>query len=289
MILSPMLANPLDIEDIPKRAAGYWCEPKLDGIRCVASWDGRMLSRSAKTQLQYKLPDIAKAVQDLNLPQGVWLDGELGYTQPSTHEWPILDFNKTTRVTGSGDGTARYKQMSDTDPIKFWVFDYVHEDKNDEQSVREWSLGTVFYQRPSDLLQRVPSLGTWDEATYNSYVEAGGEGVILKNPVAEYVQGKRPTRTWYKVKKFDSFDGKIVSYDGGQGKYIGLVGALVVRHPRGFDVRCSGMTDETRVHMTDQWKDYLNKMCEVKFFGNVGKGGGGIRHPQFLRMRPDLD
>jgi len=295
MILSPMLANPLAIEDISKKAKGYWMEPKLDGIRCVANWKGEMWSRSAKTNLSARVPHLPEAVLQLDLPQGVWLDGELGYVGPwgGVSGWPIVDFNRTVRVTGSGVDEAIRKQVLDQfmGRMKFFVFDYLLPDKAAQsQAFRSGvvdGLLSDFMTIGGSHVVAVPQQDGWNEEIYDQYVLAGGEGVILKNPSGFYIPGKRPTKTWYKIKKFDTFDGVICEdYDPGQGKYEGQVGAIVVRHPEGFDVRASGMTDAVRLDMTKNWSKYQLKMVEIKYFGLTA---GTPRHPQFLRMRPDLD
>jgi len=294
MILQPMLANALNIEDIPKKAQGYWMEPKLDGVRCVAAWDGRMYSRSAKTALHEKLPHLSSAVRGLQLPQGVWLDGEIGYVEKRLGiwdqrvvQWPILDFNRTMRVVGSGADEAIRKQK-DFEAMSFYIFDVWDEREGTgrSQAYRNGWMQPINLRLDYSVIERVPQLDAWNEDIYDDYVVNGGEGVILKNPSGIYVPGKRPTKTWYKIKKFDSFDGMIVDFDPGQGKYEGQVGALVVRHPNGQDIRCSGMNDAERQIMTKDWRLFFGKHVEVKYFGLTA---GTPRHPQFLRMRPDLD
>jgi ATP-dependent DNA ligase len=277
-----MLACPLNIEDIDRKADGYWMEPKLDGIRCLAAWDGRMYSRSAKTDLAVRLPHIAHAVRELHLPQGVWLDGEVGYPAGfSRYNWPILDFNATVRVTGSSVDEALRKQDAEVRVIQFHVFDCV----NEQASRRHWPIigpsNGVIYQ-----IQEAPG---WDEDTFTQYVLDGGEGVILKNPEARYQPGKRPARTWYKIKKFESTDGVIIDYDPGQGKYSGQLGALVVKLLDGTVVRASGMNDGLRMRMSENFEEFRGRWVEIKYFGRVGSASDGYRHPQFLRFRADLD
>lgn len=305
--MKPMLANALSIEDIPRKAAGYTMEPKLDGIRAVARLSPtgvvEMWSRSKKTDLAPRLPHIVEQLRDILVPNydNVWLDGEVGYldTVSWTHtpgtEWPILDFNRTIRVTQSSIPEALSKQkhpMQGGQNIAFWVFDIVNLNRPTwSQSFRDGYLDGLLgsqYGSTSDI-KLVPSEMHWDEDRYTQYVMEGGEGVILKNPQGVYQPDSRPAKRWYKIKKFDTFEGPIVGFDPGKGKYEGLVGALVVRHPSGTDVRCSGMDDATRIRISNYREDYLDHMCEVKFFGMVGVDASGVRHPQFLRMRPDLD
>jgi ATP-dependent DNA ligase len=286
-VIQPMLACPLDIEDIDRKANGFYMEPKLDGIRCLAAWDGRMISRSAKTDLASRLPHLSNAVRLLHLPQGVWLDGEVGYvTGWSRYSWPIFDFNATVRVTGSSVPEALAKQEHNSrhaglGDIVFYVFDAVTEsglrvvpEIPEPQELGIWSIKMIMVAKDG-----------WNEDVYNQYVLDGGEGVILKNPDAPYKPGKRPARTWYKIKKFHTSEGRIIGFDPGQGKYEGQIGALILQTAHGTKVRCSGMTDNLRLEMSLNWNQYVGRMVEFKFFGMVGAGGDGYRHPQFLRFR----
>jgi DNA ligase-1 len=114
----------------------------------------------------------------------------------------------------------------------------------------------------------------------------GGEGVMLKNPDGHYMPGHRGANGWYKLKKFDTLDAYIVGFDPGEGKYEGLIGAIVWETVDGMQGRCSGMTDDQRIHMTAHAAIIVRerKVIEVKYFGLTA---GTPRHPQFLRYRPD--
>jgi len=275
-------------------------EPKLDGIRCIAFWEGddiRMISRSAKTELGPKVPHLVKSLEKI-LPWGMMFDGELGIPHDQGWRslgigWPIIDFNKTVRVTQSGVDEALSKQKHPSvGPLHYYIFDFTYMDtvSSEPQTDRTRVAMNLLSRDPHDLIHPViPVFSGWINRIYDNYVVDGGEGVILKNPKGLYVMRKRPAKTWYKIKKFDSFDGKIVGYDEGLGKYDGQIGALVIETPQGVLVRCSGMDDATRQYMTKYWSKYYGHMAEIKYFGRVGSVGKGYRHPQFLRMRPDLD
>lgn len=131
----------------------------------------------------------------------------------------------------------------------------------------------------------------WDEPQYLTYCENGGEGAILKNPLAPYRTGltrnERPTQTWYKIKKFDTVDVQITGFQAGQGKYTGLIGAIVFVNPvTGIIGKCSGMTDEQRIDFTQRSKagNMFGDWMEIRYFGLTV---GTPRHPQFVRLRPD--
>lgn len=293
----PMLACPIDLDRVD-RYPNYTMDIKLDGIRCIATKLGNSVKMYTRTghELHQKLPNL---VHQLKGFKGDWvLDGEIGYTLSTPEYGPFaIDFNATVRVTGSSPLEAERKQDETPSTIQFGVFDMLRVGNTimigDSQQVRRQTLRDLFtyfkaYETPDIYI--VPSHPKWDEKIYSRIIEQGGEGVILKNPDGKYQIGKRRANTWYKVKGFNTVDCKIISYEEGQGKYQGILGALVVQDPTGTQVRISGMTDELRHYMTTNFdREIVGKMCEVKYFGRVGQEKDGYRHPQFLRMRPDLD
>ncbi len=323
-IHDPMLAAPLSFEEIEKKAAGYYMEVKLDGVRCIADIrdpaNPKLVSRGGK-ELTAKLPHIVEQLVH-NFP-GMILDGELGYTNKLG---TAIDFNLTMRVLGSGVDEALRKQKhivpssSWSDAIEFNVFDLLWL-SSDIRTVSAW-------ERFKMLMNETPLFAThlrhirpvefrfeWMEGFYDRIVEAGGEGVILKNPDAPYLSGARRAKTWYKLKKYITEDVQVVGYTEGQGKYFGQIGAIIFGHfvealPTGEDApahehvgfpclvckdrvkpvplgKCSGMTDETRTFITNNQKDLLGRWFELRFFGKVGKDEDGYRFPQFLRWRFD--
>lgn len=302
-----MLALPVDMDKFDKYIKNrYSMEVKLDGIRCIAFRDPvtgfiQMYSRTGKP-LHPKLPHL---VDELNKIPGVWvLDGELGYPLHDsqalgysyTYPGPYaIDFNATSRVLGSGVEEALRKQEENEGAIEFFVFDILRH-RDTEMSTKPQ---IARYEVLRNLLARTPLLNnvhlsqqwlTWNETVYNDIVRLGGEGVMLKNPLAFYHRGARRANTWYKVKAFDTVDGKIVDYVLGKGKYGGQVGALVIEDSTGTRFNVSGMDDSARADMTVNFDHkYKGKMVEIKYFGKVGKDKTGYRHPNFLRMRPDLD
>lgn len=303
----PMLACALNIDKVGKYA-GYKMEVKLDGVRCIASRDATgkitMISRQGK-EMHQKLPHL---VSQLETIPGIWtIDGELGYCDTfitdgigqARKAMPVgLDFNATMRVIGSSPPEAKGKQKRNINqgmsPIKYIVFDILHKGNYSliaTHQLERWRELGLLLKRSDDLydIEQSTIMPGWDEAFYFQLVSVGGEGVMLKNPIAPYYPNKRRANTWYKVKASEEFDGVIIGYDKGQGKYEGAIGALVVRDSTGREVRVSGMTDSVRWSMTENFENYMHKHVEIKHFGRIGENKDGYRHPQFVRMRPDLD
>jgi ATP-dependent DNA ligase len=308
LYVAPMLAVPLEV-GLPKHAnqwakvQGWRMEPKLDGIRCVLinGPEGVQAFTRTKHDITARLPvELIDAAREL--PLGTVLDGELGYLQTSVEFqhtlWPILDYNRTSRVTGSGPEVAQTKIRENAQEghfLVFWAFDILRSWYDLCTDVKLYTRRELLeaWVDESPMIYVVDQRTGWDEWMYESYVAAGGEGVMLKNPDALYYPGVRTTQVWYKVKKFDTVDCIVTGFKPGQGKYDGQIGALLCRTPQGVEIACSGMTDEQRLDFTAWFamtkKGMVGEHIEIRFFGNVGKTGKGIRHPQFVRARPDLN
>lgn len=296
-----MLANPIDYDHRKwtEVSRSYVMEPKVDGVRCmvVVKKDDVHLSTRTGKDFTDKAPHLVESFRAIRrrIDYDFVVDGEVGYFNDG---WDVCHFNETMRVVGSGVDEALRKQHTLYGPIRYLAFDCLSVDGSplgaDWQ--RRQYLESLQLTQVVDLavIRRFPH---WDEAIYSDIVERGGEGVILKNPHAEYAEGKRPQNHWYKVKKYESDEFVIIGFDPGKGKYEGMVGALIFgKWQRGTPLehehliplgKCSGMTDAQRTDMTTHWSKYSGQVVEIRFFGRVGSGEEGLRHPQFVRMRPD--
>lgn len=243
--------------------------------------------------------------------------------------WPIFDYNATARMLGSDPAEAVRKDeaewVGNRRRIRFFVFDVLREPSVHITFIAPWGARRETLQQfmsaragVATHTRMITCLSEWDEKVYEAYVLAGGEGVMLKNPNAGYTPTKRPANVWYKVKKFETMDVVIrptndpmlnfsIPYLEGQGKYEGQVGAILfgayeeysgegppICEPPGLQWKylgkCSGMDDVTRRDMTDNWEEkYAGKVIEIRYFGKIGRDTDGLRHPQFIRMRPDKD
>lgn len=304
----PMLASPLEIglEKHQKKwervhIEGYIMEPKLDGMRLILEFDsaGKLFhawTRSGRDVLP-QVPEHWVAFLPI-LPNTV-LDCEFGYIS-FLWNYPLIDFNRTMRVMGSNPAEAQRKAREyywHAKPNEYQVgaivFDILQ--YNNLKDVQDYSwtdrrellieATQKGYNGGGSGLFTMPNWGAWSEAIYEDYVSRGGEGVMLKHPDHPYRQGKRPAASWFKVKKFDTVDVTIIDSEPGQGKYSGLIGALVFEDAEGNQGRCSGMTDTDRIDMTLHWDDFVGRTMEIRFFGLTA---GTMRHPQFIRMRDDL-
>lgn len=100
--------------------------------------------------------------------------------------------------------------------------------------------------------------------------QQGHEGLVLR-------QGSK----WLKVKPEETFDVPITGFQGGTGKYVGVLGAFLT--PMGKVG--TGFTDGERGQFWRERNQLLSQMVEVSCMQVTSDGK--FRHPRFVRLRPD--
>ena len=271
-----MLAKPYTNQDVSE----WFVSEKFDGQRCI--WDGGWSRGKSKKVVPYA--NVAKDERYVNeqvctglwsrygnvihapdyfldsLPVGVWLDGELwldrgrfqslrsivSRLEPGP-EWkdiryllidevPPCNFfvsgqinNPNCKIRFSGE-----KPFASQDTFSIFAASYpklVNYENNHVQAIKQVQLPRQDWYPV--LLDRLESV-----------VAAGGEGLILRRPVSVWYPKRTPQLL--KVKPFDIDSAIVVGYRFGEGKYEGLMGALVVEW-NGHVFNLSGFTDEERV------------------------------------------
>ena len=252
-----MLANPYR-PGVP--LADYWVSEKMDGVR--GYWDGRQL--------------WTRGGEKVNPPAWftkgwptVPLDGELwaGRGQfpkavstvrqqvPDEQAWRVMRFMVFDLPAQAGTFTARL-------------------------AILNGLMSTVDspYARavPQSRVANAEALTRLLRAT----VHGGGEGLMLHLGASLY----KPERSddLLKLKPYEDADARVVAWVDGQGKYAGMMGALLVEGADGKRFRVgSGFTDEQRRKppAVGSWVSYRYR----------GLHDSGIpRFATFLRERPDL-
>ncbi len=188
----------------------------------------------------------------------------------------------TARCLGSGRDVCVMKQDEGMD-LSFFVFDILQLDGHD---VRGKSLGArkVLLKRYLSFTGNV-EIVLGDEPTYEQHTKNFDqylEGSVLKDIRSAYA-GRRHN-SWRKWKEIEEVDARIIGYKEGQGKFLGLIGAIQFRAEDGTVGYCSGMDDETRIWISDRRDTLLGKTIEIAHYGKLVDG---FRHPQFKRFRED--
>jgi DNA ligase-1 len=255
-----MLANTYS-DDLAIDLARFWISEKLDGVRTY--WTGRELVTRAGN------PIVAPAWFTTPLP-AVALDGELWGGRRT--------FERTSgivRAFRSNDAAWR--------TISYRIFDMptaaaVFDRRLDELNVLLASLRADWIAPIRQF--RVANAGDL-HARLREVEAQGGEGLMLHRGLARYVAGR--SDDLLKMKSFDDAEARIVGYVPGNGKYVGVVGALVVERPDGTQFRLgSGLTDAERRHppAIGSWVTYAHNGFTVS---------GLPRFPRFVRVRDDAE
>jgi len=177
------------------KAAVEW---KFDGARVQIHKKGdevQVFSRRLENVTR-SLPEIVKTVKDHVRAESAILDGEAVAIGEDGRPGPFQDVLKRFRRKYNVKRTAALF------PLKLYLFDLVYLDGNS-------LLDRPFLER-RELLEKIADpevtadqIVTDDacevERVYASALEAGHEGVLIKNPTSPYAPGKRG-KNWLKIK-----------------------------------------------------------------------------------------
>jgi DNA ligase-1 len=263
--VQPMLASPsAGVAEAMEETGEAQVDWKLDGVRVQAHRVGgtvRLFTRNLNDVTE-RLSDVAEVVR--SFPGGdLVLDGEA---------MGIMD-----------DGSPRRFQESmrrDTGMNAFF-FDVLHTDgvpvHDEPLSVRRELLATSVPES-----SRLPSIITSDvieaESFLQTAIEAGHEGVMIKDLTQPYEAGRRG-KGWRKVKPVYTLDLVVMAVEWGYGRRTGYLSNvhLGARNP---DDGSLVMVGKTFKGMTDEmlrWQ--TERFTELQ----VGEGPIGGRHAVHLR------
>jgi hypothetical protein len=261
---------------------GSYAQTKFDGIRCVSivDYDGNVtyLSRNGKPVVNID-PRIE---EELSKYPGWVFDSEAD---------SIAKFQKTSgisRATKSGSNIKLTLRVFDAIPYdaffaRKYSVPYLMR-YNNLQS--QWSNNPFLF----DLIAEHEIVNSIEEAeaVYHRVRAQGGEGVIVKTAYGTYNFDRDVT--WQKVKPLETIEARIIGKEEGnpKTKHVGRVGALIVQDYTGAISRVgSGMTDKLRQEIWDNWDEYENSICEVKFMERTESGV--FRHSRLSKIRLDKD
>ena len=252
-----LLANDYDQAEV--ELSRYWISEKYDGVR--AFWDGRRL--------------LTRAGNPIHAP-----------------EWFTLGWPETPLDGELWAGRGQFEQVTatvrDLDPddvawrrIQFMVFDLpAHAGTFNERLA---ALQSLLSSLSIDWMRAVAQSRVVDEAALHRELDViaagGGEGVMLHREDSLY----RAERSddLLKLKPYQDADARVVAHLPGQGKYIGMLGALLVRASDGTQFRIgTGFTDQDRRHPPP-----IGSWVTYSYHNRTARGIP--RFARFLRTRPD--
>lgn len=270
--MTPQLLTVIDKEELKTWTEEEWAkwvvEMKWDGARLIYH-KGKFLSRTGKP-----LNNLNHIGKELAARKGWTFDGEIAGA-----DWAST-MSAARSSEGKKDGTA----------LKFHVFDAMLDDQWVDQSCPA-SLITRRHVvmelcSPMDHVSAVgyDVVGDYHafEQLHAMHLKMGCDGTVLKRRDSLY-EFKR-TKTWLKVKPVETYDGFVVGFHPGRGKYQGLVGALEVDFD-GVRTFVSGMDDRHRSAWWSQPSHIVGKTIEVAARGK--HKSGCLIEPRFIRIRED--
>ncbi|HET6655908.1 MAG TPA: DNA ligase [Gammaproteobacteria bacterium] len=270
LLIPPLLAAPCEPPPVmlpevhhagdPIDVSAYWISEKLDGVR--GRWDGEKLCTRGGHRIN------TPAWFTANWPD-VPLDGELWIGRGR--------FTEASSVVRTGDpDDPRWHD------VHFMVFDLPANDGPfDARVMRMRALldnPAIPWLRPIKQF-RLDTVAELD-ARLKQIEAAGGEGLVLQRHNALYNAGR--SDTLLKYKPYDDAEARVVGYTGGDGKYEGMMGSLIVERPDGLRFRLgTGFTDEQRADppAIGSWVTYRYNGFTVN---------GVPRFARFLRVRHEL-
>lgn len=264
LFVEPMLAKVWD-DYKDKVTFPVYSQPKLDGIRCVATPQG-LFSRNGKPFVG--VPHIYEKIQrDIwSQDPNVILDGEL-----YNHNFKD-DFNEICSIVKKSKPThadIAYAKQN----IEYHIYDIVDTSKTyKERFVYLRKLvGTIFHIRPLKTVwtDKIASHDDLDKK-YAEYMDAGYEGQIVRLD-APY-ENKR-SKSLLKRKEFQDAEFEIISVNEGIGNRAGVAGNMTLRDAQGkiFNSNIKADFGLLGQYLLDGPK-LVGKMATVKYFNLTPDG-----------------
>jgi DNA ligase D-like protein (predicted ligase)/DNA ligase D-like protein (predicted polymerase)/DNA ligase D-like protein (predicted 3'-phosphoesterase) len=309
-IASPPRFQPMLAEGgwTPFDDPGYWFEPKMDGIRCLAelSTGETTLRTRAGRDVTSQYPELHMLHELVNQVNAV-VDGEIvAFDDDGRNSFGVLQ--QRMNLTNPREIDRIRRRI----PVSMVAFDLLWLDGHDVT-------GLTLEQRRELLIDVVEQD---DRLHVTAHVEGAGrrlveaaeaqglEGVMAKRLGSPYVSGRR-TDAWRKIKILTTQDCVILGFTPGKGGRGATFGALLVGAWHEDELRWvgqvgTGFTDATLTSILADLSPLVRSepaveelrtvkgavfveptlVCEVEYL-EITKGEGKMRAPSFKGMRPD--
>lgn len=300
--LAPMLAKKYEGK-IRRDAGGYIITEKLDGNRCIASYElGQWVFRSRNGKLMHVDFDMG------DLPKEFVYDGEVmsrKQTEASIQlHRQIRDNAHIVVYNGEFNVTSGLINRHTLDKdLVYNIFDIMVDDVPYVDRRIELNKLEESYEHGKDIriLPVLNSCSFNELESVSSHLlhlvtDMGGEGCMINLASGKY--NHKRTDDLLKLKKVQTIDMKVYDFDYGNGKYEGMVGALKATcvTDDGKVIHCdigSGMSDEQRLAWANDFSQICGKIVEVAYFSlsqtsaQKGTNSYSLRFPRLKSVRKD--
>lgn len=293
--LSPMLAKKYEGR-IGFDKLGYALTEKLDGNRCIASYeDGEWVFRSRNGKLMHVNFDMT------DMPTEFVYDGEVMSRSQTLASMKLTinllygtNYDKVYNDEFSSTSGMINRHSTDKDLV-YNIFDIMVDGVTYDE--RRAELDRI--ETPSKDIRIVPVLGRFHHNELESessrllhlVTGMGGEGIMIN--LASGAYNHKRTDQLLKLKQVQTMDMEVYDFDYGTGKYEGMIGALKAKcHTEdGKYITCdvgSGLSDEQRLSWAIDFNRIKGKIIEVAYFSmsqNARDKGSNVYSLRFPRMK----
>ena len=296
------------LEDAVREIKELGVEWKFDGSRVQVHWsDGKVTIFSRRLEnVTRALPEIVREIKR-TVKEGVILDGEVIAIKEGR---PMPFQNVLRRFRRKYDVSKMISEI----PLIVYFYDIIYDgDEIIDLPLKERRKRLLEAVRESEIIRIADQVVTRDveeiKKIFNEAIEAGHEGVMLKNLESKYIPGKRG-KNWLKYKTtMETLDLVVVGGEWGEGKRSNLISSfeLACIDENGNLLRigkvATGFTDEDLEELTELFKPLIEYqegkkiVFQPKYVFEVAyqeiqkspkyESGFALRFPRFVRLRDD--
>ncbi|AQL41281.1 DNA ligase [Halorientalis sp. IM1011] len=301
-----MLAQAGTVTDAVESWGSVAVETKYDGARVQVHYDGDSVSLFSRNMedVTDPLPEVVDFVED-SLTAPAILDGEVVAVDDDGDPLPFQEILR--RFRRKHDVAKAQEEVE----VELWAFDCLHADGED---LLDAPLADRHARLDTLLDSRVSTLAVTDDPDEIADIEAdaldaGHEGIMLKDPDSPYSPGRRG-KEWLKRKPdVETLDLVVTGAEWGEGRraeFLGTFELSVRAGPDEFETIgkvATGITDEELAELTDLLEPKVRaedgKTVEIdpSVVFEVGyeeiqtsptySSGYALRFPRYLGVRED--
>ena len=252
-------------------------QPKLDGIRCIATIHKGKCNLWSRTRKPINsVPHIVKALEEAFPNQSIILDGEL-YNHKMKDE-----FEEIVSLVRKDDPDPRCIK------IQYHIYDFASSSKGIFTDRNEWlqeNLPSYKTLNKNGIFGAVETIEVQDTTEaiefFNSCRKQGYEGAMIRN--ADGVYENKRSYNLQKIKTFDDAEFKIIGVESGRGR-MSECAIFVCETKKGDEFRCKmeGSLDVlAAIHKAP--KKVIGKQLSIRYQGLTN--GGVPRFPVGIIIR----